>query len=48
MLMGTVANNGWEREAQKKHWEELGWVVKGRRSAVYWGKKKLDNAVFRW
>jgi hypothetical protein len=34
--MGTAANNGQEREAQKKHWEELGWVVKGRRSAAYW------------
>ena len=34
--METAGNNGREREAQKKHWEELGWVVKGRRSAVYW------------
>jgi hypothetical protein len=36
MLMGTAANNCREREAQKKHWEELGWIVKGRRSAAYW------------
>jgi hypothetical protein len=36
MLMGIAANNGREREAQKKHWEKLGWVVKGRRWAVYW------------
>jgi hypothetical protein len=27
--METAGNNGREREAQKKHWEELGWVVKG-------------------
>jgi hypothetical protein len=36
MLMGRAANNGQEREAQKKHWEELGLVVKGRRSAAQW------------
>jgi hypothetical protein len=34
MLIRTTANNGWEREAQEKHWEKLGWVVKGRRSAA--------------
>jgi hypothetical protein len=36
MLIGTAANSGQEREALKKHWEELGWVVNGRRSAGYW------------
>ena len=34
--MEMTAINVQEREAQKKHWEELGWVVKGSRSAVYW------------
>ena len=32
--MGRAANNGQEREAQKKHWEELGWVVRGQMSAA--------------
>ena len=36
MLMGKAPDNGLEREAQKKHWEELRWVVKGWRSATYW------------
>jgi hypothetical protein len=36
MLIGTADSNGQEREAQKKRWEELGWVVKERRSAAYW------------
>ena len=36
MLMGTAADKGQERDAQKKHWEERGGVVKGRRSAAYW------------
>jgi hypothetical protein len=36
MLMGTAANNGQEREEQKKHWKELEWVVKERRSVAYW------------
>ena len=34
MLMGKAPDNGLEREAQKKHWEELWWIVKGRRSAA--------------
>jgi hypothetical protein len=33
--MGTAANSVQEREAQKKHWEELGWMVRGRKLAVY-------------
>jgi hypothetical protein len=34
--MGMAANNGWDREAQKTHWKELGLVVKGKTSATYW------------
>lgn len=36
MLMGPAANNGWEREMQRKHWEgnggsleEGGWLYIG-------------------
>jgi len=34
--MRMAANNGQESKVQQKHWEDLGWVVKGRRSAAYW------------
>ena len=35
MSIGIDASSGWEREVWRKHWEELGWVVRGRRSVVY-------------
>jgi hypothetical protein len=50
MLIGTAANNGWEREAQKRYWEELGWVVKGRRSAanwMYYSQERVARSTFR-
>jgi hypothetical protein len=45
--MGRAANNSWKREAQKKHWEELGWVVKGRRSAEYWRHCSQERVACR-
>lgn len=35
MFIGTVTNSGQEGEALKAHLEELEWVVRERRSAVY-------------
>jgi hypothetical protein len=52
MLMGTAAKNGREREAQKKHWEEFGWVVKERRSVAYWmycsQERLVHNSFLDW